>query len=244
MGRAALLRFLVFVGGAVRFAAPSSKASAFASIACADGDDDWCIVADGHRDQLLSVGLGGGAVRSVWGRPAAHGARIDGDVWVARFDGPACVALVRGGSAVLVGERNALRSADARSSRVSTLAIGLCGGGAPVDLAVDERGSAVRGRKGGTLVAYALCENGDAHSVDVAADGAVADARLALHGGDYLAAGAAASGLAFDAARGELLIAAGSALYASASRVLGEARRAAAAPGSTAGILVCGHASS
>lgn len=206
-----MIRWVV-VAMLVEVVVPSHQEASFSSIACASSGR-WCVVADEARAEVLSVDLVRGSTSFVWGGERGGGA-VDGSVWSARFDGPRSVALYRNDTAILVGDASGVRSVDLATLAVSTLEASWVPRPreAPVALAVDERGAGVRTRPAGLAVVHALFGDGRVFTADVDATGFVTDARLAVESGAV-----GASGLAFDASRGELLIAARSALYASAA---------------------------
>lgn len=203
-------------------------------MACASSAP-WCVIADEARGELVSVDLSSGDAYTVWGGGSGH--RVDGGVWEARFDGPRSVALFRNETALLVGEHGGhVRIVDLTTLEVSTLDLGgawaLMGTEtAPISLAVDERGAGVHGRQQGAAVVYGSGGSGDTvplgagaaavYSFDLDAAGTVLDARLALEADDQVLGDV--RGVAFDAARGELLVANGKGVLASAGRVLGSA---------------------
>ena len=188
---------------------------AYDALACAAAAP-WCVVADAKRDQVLVLDLESKALAAVWGQGTAGA----GSVWAAGLDEPRSLAVIREDQLILVGQRGGLAALRTSTLDVSSLNCGWHRDwGAPVSLAVDARGGAVRGRKAGTLVAYALWADGRARSCDLDASGRVVDAR------DAVAFDAVdkprARTLAFDAGRGELYVGAHGRLRVADPTVIG-----------------------
>ena len=188
---------------------------AYDALACA-ASAPWCVVADAKRDQVLVLDLESKALAAVWGQGTAGA----GSVWAAGLDEPRSLAVIREDQLILVGQRGGLAALRTSTLDVSSLNCGWHRDwGAPVSLAVDARGGAVRGRKAGTLVAYALWADGRARSCDLDASGRVVDAR------DAVAFDAVdkprARTLAFDAGRGELYVGAHGRLLVADPKVIG-----------------------
>ena len=188
---------------------------AYDALACA-ASAPWCVVADAKRDQVLVLDLESKALAAVWGQGTAGA----GSVWAAGLDEPRSLAVIREDQLILVGQRGGLAALRTSTLDVSSLNCGWHRDwGAPISLAVDARGGAVRGRKAGTLVAYALWADGRARSCDLDASGRVVDAR------DAVAFDAVdkprARTLAFDAGRGELYVGAHGRLLVADPKVIG-----------------------
>lgn len=190
---------------------------AYEALACAS-NAPWCVISDAKRGQVLVLDLESRALAAVWGRGTAS----QGSVWAAGLNEPRSLAVVERDSIILVGCRGGLRALATSTLDVSALQCGWqLEWGAPLSLAVDARGSSVRGRKAGTLVVYTLWEDGRARSCDVDKSNRVVDARAAVAFAE--ADKQRARTLAFDAGRGELYVGTHGKLLLAAPRILGSA---------------------